>query len=151
MILRTDPDEFDRLLIHEICHAVADAGHGKVWQARMQMAAHRAGELGRDRLAELLREEIVNYQQRGLGLAEAYDSIRDALNVETELTFTQIKRWLADQYGLLVSEVCTTFRRAERVYREARKEAQEARAIKEEWQRQAAQPTATFGRIESEK
>jgi hypothetical protein len=41
-IPHSDPDERDRLLIHEICHAVADMGHGKKWQARMEQAARLA-------------------------------------------------------------------------------------------------------------
>src|SRR5207244_858046 len=56
VIHQSDPAERDKLLIHEICHAVADMSHGKKWQDRMEKAARRADELGRDRLAKLLRE-----------------------------------------------------------------------------------------------
>src|SRR5580700_6595928 len=70
----SDPDEMDRLMIHEICHAVADMGHGKVWQDRIENAAKTADDLGRHRLAELLREEILAYQHGGEGLEEAYDN-----------------------------------------------------------------------------
>src|SRR5262245_5171459 len=49
----SDSDERDRLLIHEICHAVAPGNHGVVWQQRMEKAAATADDLGRSRLAQL--------------------------------------------------------------------------------------------------
>ncbi len=66
VIQYSDPDKRDKLLIHEICHAVADMGHGRKWQARMEKAAQRADQLGRHRLAELLREEIVGVRRRAM-------------------------------------------------------------------------------------
>lgn len=49
VIHHSDPDERDRLLIHEICHAVARGSHGKEWQGRMEKAAKQADELARTR------------------------------------------------------------------------------------------------------
>jgi len=126
----TDPDEMDRLLIHEICHAVAAGGHRTVWQRRMEAAAKRADQLGRSRLAELLRQEIVNYQQAAEGIEEAYQTIQDWVAHEPDITLPQVKRSLADHYGLLLSEVGTKLRRTERVFRAAKREALEARAMK---------------------
>lgn len=128
-----DPDERDGLLIHEICHAVVDGSHGKKWQDRMERAATRANELGRDVLAKMLRQEIAEYQEATTSLEVAYNQIRDALNDYPDLTFPQVKRWLADQYGLLASEVCTSFRRTKAVFHEAQRDAQEARAMKAAW------------------
>ncbi len=129
-----DPDERDRLLIHEICHAVASGGHGKAWQSRMEIAAKRADELGRHRLAELLREEIVDYRERSDDCRQmAYQEIQDAVNGNPEITLAQMKRWIADQYGLLVSEVSTQLKRLKAVFEEAKRDAQEARAMKEKW------------------
>lgn len=138
VIQHTDPDERDKLLIHEICHAVVDGSHGKKWQDRMVKAAKRADELGRDRLAKLLREEVKGYQEASTSLEVAYNQIRDALDDYPDLTFTQIKRWLADQYGLLVCEVCTSFRRARRVFDEAKRDALEAREMKKAWLKEQA-------------
>lgn len=131
VVQHADPDERDRLFIHEASHAVAEMSHGKKWQQRMEKAARRAEELGRQRLAQLLREEIAGYQQSSIGLEHGYDQIRDALNEHPDLTFSQIKRWLADEFGLLVSEVATSFKRATKVFQEAKREAQEHRAMKE--------------------
>lgn len=128
-----DQDEMDRLLIHEICHAVAAGGHGKVWQRRMEKAARRADEVGRAVLAKMLREEIVDYQQAGEGVEQAYQTIEDWVAHNPDLTLAQVKRSLADQYGLLASEVGTTFRRIEKVYSAAKREALEARAMKSAW------------------
>lgn len=133
VVQHADPDERDRLLIHEICHAVAAGGHGKVWQRRMEKAARRADELGRDVLARLLRQEIVNYQEATEGVEQAYQTIQDWVSHKPDLTLAQVKRSLADQYGLLVSEVSTKFRRTEKVFLDAKREAQDARALKRAW------------------
>jgi predicted metal-dependent hydrolase len=133
VIQHTDPDERDKLLIHEICHAVANGSHGKVWQRRMEEAARRADELGRDVLAKILRQEIVNYQEFAEGREQAYQTVQDWLNAEPDLTLAQVKRSLADLTGLLVSEVSTKLRRFEKVYRAAKREALEARAMKAMW------------------
>ena len=128
-----DQDELDRLLIHEICHAVAAGGHGKVWQSRMEKAARRADELGRTRLAEMLRQEIVEYQEAAVGVAEGYQTVQDWLTHNPDLTLAQVKRSLANEYGLLTSEVSTTFRRIQKVYAAAKREALEAREMKAQW------------------
>ncbi len=127
VVQHSDPDERDRLLIHEICHAVADLGHGVVWQRRMEKAAVRANELGRPRLAQLLREEVANYQERGVSLDDAYNSVEDWLMFEPDLTLQRIKRSLARMYGLLLSEVGMKFRRLEKVFHRAKQEGKEFR------------------------
>lgn len=131
VVQHADPDERGRLFIHEICHAVSEMSHGKKWQQRMEKAARKADELGRQRLTQLIREEIAGYQRSSIGLKHGYNQIRDALNEHPDLTFSQIKRWLADEYGLLVAEVTTSFKRARKVFQEAKREAQEHRAMKE--------------------
>lgn len=133
VVQHADLDDRDNLLIHEICHAVAKGGHGKVWQRRMEKAAKRAEEVGRVRLAELLRQEVVNYQEEAEGREQAYQTVQDWMIYEPDRTLTQAKRSLADLYGLLVSEVSTSFKRIDKVYREAKREALEERALKAAW------------------
>jgi hypothetical protein len=123
----TNPDERDRLVIHEICHAIAE-GHGKGWQGRMEKAAKRADALGRHRLAGLIREEIASYQGPTAGSDEAYERIREMVAIDPKLTLVQVKRILADETGELPSELGTmVLKRTEKVYREAKRDAQEAR------------------------
>lgn len=133
---QTDPDELDRLLIHEICHAIAKGGHGKAWRARMGAAARKATELGRNRLAQLLQQEIVGYEQALLGVSDAYQMIEEWVAHKPDLTLAQIKRSLAENYGLLVSEVGTKFRRTEKVFRAAKRDAMKARTAKGAWPRE---------------
>ena len=133
VVQHTDPDKRDGLLIHEICHAVANGSHGKAWQRRMERAARRADDLGRAALAQCLRQEIANYQEAEDVTEEAYQTVRDWLADEPDLTSPQVKRSLADLHGLLVSEVGTTFRRIEKVYQAAKQDALEARTMKAAW------------------
>lgn len=133
-----DQDEMDRLLIHETCHAVAAGGHGKVWQDRMEKAAKKADEVGRKRLAEMLRQEIVEYQESAVGVADGYQTVQDWLTHNPDLTLAQVKRSLANEYGLLISEVSTTFRRIEKVYAAAKRDALEEREMKKVWKAKAS-------------
>ena len=128
-----DPDERGRLVIHEICHAVARGSHGKAWQGRMVRAARRADELGRSSLANMLRREVADYQLAVEGVEEAYQTVEDWLVDQQDLTLAQVKRSLADQYGLLLSEVCMKLKRIEKVYRQASRGAKEARRLREAW------------------
>jgi hypothetical protein len=141
VIQHTDPDKCDCLLIHEMCHAVANGGHEKVWQRRLEKAAVRADELGRDVLAKLLRQEIVNYQDFAEGREQAYQTVEDWMIYEPDLTLAQVKRSIADLHGLLVSEVGTKLKRIEKVYWAAKKEALEARALKEAWLKEKGKKT----------
>ena len=101
VVQHADPDKRDGLLIHEICHAVANRSHGRAWQCRMEMAARRADELGRDALAKLLRQEIADYQDAAEMTGEAYQTVQEWLAHQPDLTLAQAKRSLADLYGLL--------------------------------------------------
>ena len=89
-----DAEKQDVLLIHEICHAVASTGYDKKWYARMGQAAARAAQLKRHRLAQLLREEVVDYQEKPEGKDQAYQSIENMLWLIPSLTRFQIKRQL---------------------------------------------------------
>jgi hypothetical protein len=127
LFVSEDDDALDMLLIHEISHAVASLGHGKTWQRRLALAAATARKLGRTRLAELLDEEIDNYQNRGEGLPEIYAEVRAALLYNPDLTLTQIKRWVGHTYGLRFGEVSKVFRGLRTVYEKGRKEGLEFR------------------------
>jgi hypothetical protein len=59
------------------------------------------------------------------------------MNHEPDLTLAQVKRSLADLHGLLVSEVGTKLKRFEKVFREAKREAQEARKLRAAWLKEA--------------
>ena len=139
VVQHADPDKRDGLLIHEICHAVAKGNHGKAWQRRMGKAARRAADLGRDGLARWLRQEIADYQEAEDVTEEAYQTVQRWLADDPDLTLTQVKLSLADLYGFLVSEVGTTFRRIEKVYRAAKQDAVEARALKAAWSKEDQQ------------
>jgi hypothetical protein len=120
-----DDDALDCLLIHESAHAVASLSHDKRWQRRIARAAARARNLGRTRLAELLDEEIVHYQEKRQPISVAYQEVQDAVFDNPDLTLAQIKRRLARTYGLLVREVGKSFPRLVKVYDKARQEGRE--------------------------
>jgi hypothetical protein len=140
-----DDDELDQLLIHEIAHAVASLGHDKRWLHRLARAATTARNLGRTRLAELLDEEIVNYQEKGETLSVAYQEVHDDILANPDLTLAQIKRHLARKYGLLPREVGKSFPRLVKVYDKARQEGREYqkhRALRERLKKAAQRPSS---------
>ena len=58
------------LLIHEICHDVAAAGHNRRWADAMGAAAMRAEHLGEGDVASMLRADIFSYA--GDGVSQPY-------------------------------------------------------------------------------
>ena len=129
MIPPSEPDERDTLLIHEACHAVSRGSHGKEWRTRMKRAAEKAEQLGRDRLAKLLRTEVVNYQEATEGLQQAYSTIEDWLTDKPDLTLPQMKSAVAKHYRLLVSEVYKRMPRFKKVFRQAKNVSSRLRKI----------------------
>jgi hypothetical protein len=122
---RSNQDEQDLLLIHEICHAI-HSGHGRAWVGRMKKAAGRATELGRDRLAELLEKEIDGYRQSPSSSAERaefYEAIVNIVHGIPDVTLRRAITIIAREKGLLESEVCKQFPRTESVFREAQEDA----------------------------
>jgi hypothetical protein len=140
VVQHADADKRDGLLIHEICHAVAKGNHGKVWQRRMEAAARRADGLGRHGLAKWLMQEVADYQNAEDATEEAYRIVQDWLACNPGLSLAQVRRSLADLYGLLVSEVGTTFKKVEKVYRAAKQDSLEVRALKAETFHAPSQP-----------
>jgi hypothetical protein len=132
-LVSDDDDALDLLLIHEISHAVASPGHGRTWQRRIFLAADVARRVGRPRLAELLEAEVVHYREKAEPLAVAYQEVRDALLHNPDLTLVQVKRWLGRMYGVRYGDIDRVFRGLRTVYKRARKEAVEARKIKQGW------------------
>lgn len=118
-----DPDELDLLLIHEICHAFASS-HGKMWQDRMQKAAQRADEIERHELAKLLRDEILAYQRSpslSVWRKQFYGQIDDVVLECPTITLPQLISCLANDFGMLESEVCKLYPRTEAAFQKARR------------------------------
>ena len=124
-------DEGTVLLIHEIGHAVANGGHGKNWQARMEQAAVIAEDAGRKELAGLLRKEIAGYNApvARVSAGLVYQEIADAVTEAPDATFCQVIDCLRRDYGYSWKEFLNRFRRARAVFdREKREENERAKA-----------------------
>lgn len=133
----SDPDDQDHLLIHEICHAVTRGFHGRAWQRRMEKAAERADELGRTRLASLLREEVVRRREQGEGIRLTYQLVREWVHSVPDVTLPQLENALAEESGVTVPELHQRLRRLEKVFREAKSDVLEARRMKAKLMRAA--------------
>ncbi len=75
-------------------------------------------------MAQLLREEIVGYRESWKPVDEAYGIVQEWLTCNPDLTLAQVRRALADEYGLLVTEV-----------------GKEARAMKAAWLKESGEET----------
>lgn len=125
-----DGEQGTVLLIHEIAHAVAQGGHGTVWQARMERAAMTAQEMGRTELASLLRKEIAGYNDpvAGVTAAGVYNEIADAVVGNPEVTYWQVIDCVRRDYGYSRKEFLRCFRRARAVFDQEKRD-EEERAI----------------------
>jgi hypothetical protein len=70
--LRTQPAARRHTLVHEVCHAVAGAGHGATFSRRLRAAARRAEKLGDHDLAWRLTEEAGQYEEASPTAAWVY-------------------------------------------------------------------------------
>jgi hypothetical protein len=57
-----------------------------------------------------------------------------------DLTFRQVKHWLAGQYGMLVGEVEKYLPRAAKVFAAAQRDARELRALDAAWKARRTTP-----------
>lgn len=124
VFLSDNPDEHDRLIIHEICHAVTNGGHETRWQDRMEAAAKQADKLKRTTLAILLRSEVIVYRNTPRSIDIVYGEIEDAMLESPNLTLAQIKKWIGQNHGILSKDVCKIFKRTKAVYLKAKKKSQ---------------------------
>lgn len=58
-----DPEIVELLLVHEIAHAVTRSNHRKEWRKQMKRAGEIALSIGRDRLADLIGQQVAEYEQ----------------------------------------------------------------------------------------
>jgi hypothetical protein len=126
-MLSDDPEKRSRLLIHEICHAIYP-GHGRPWQRRLAKAAQRAAQLGRERLADLIRQEIEGYRQSiqdGEGTpALVYQQISDIVSGSPHLTYANVERYLRNEQAMTIAEFRKHYKRARKVFAEAKRDGQ---------------------------
>jgi len=97
----------------------------------MEKAAETADELGRTRLASLLREEVVRRREQGEGIRLTYELVKEWVQSVPDVTFPQLENALAEENGVTVPELRQRLRRLEKVFREAKSDVLEARRMKE--------------------
>jgi hypothetical protein len=120
-----DPDQRDRLLIHEICHAATRCGHRPAWLRRMEQAAARALENGRGRLRELLLEEVQVWKKKPWVPTDAkiYGELEDFTREKPELPYLVICKRVAANWDMSLAAFRRKYSRARRVHADARRDA----------------------------
>jgi hypothetical protein len=123
------------LLIHEICHAATNQGHGKKWLKRMEKAAATAEALGYNEIAALLREQIAAYgdPNNRITAADVYRQIEDVVWQDQSVTFHNAVDFVRRDYGLTRQEFLKRFRRARAVFGRERRDARESARMKAKW------------------
>ena len=116
------------LLIHEIAHAASNDCHGRRWLNKMEEAANDAADrLGQVALASLLREQIAGYQDDfRVTAAMLYNEIENCVFEQPYISFSQVVDFLRRDYGLSQDDFLRRFRRAERVFEQAKQDARES-------------------------
>ena len=110
------------LLIHEICHAVSNPGHGKKWKNRMLMVAKQAVSLGERELATRIEDEIRSYDLGIKPTAQmAYNTLGDCIIDLPKASFETVSKLVAKEYGFSPQEFERRFKRSKRIYDEQKK------------------------------
>ncbi|HVO82819.1 MAG TPA: hypothetical protein VMU60_00190 [Syntrophobacteria bacterium] len=119
-VVADSDDELYCLLIHEICHAVASAGHGKKWLDRLVKAGDRARLMGRQALADLIYDEVERYAKAERHLkviAElVYNTIEDLVFYNPSATYDAVIDTVALQFGFYREELLDKYTRCREVY-----------------------------------
>jgi hypothetical protein len=114
-------------IIHEICHAVTNGGHGQLWSDRMRKAARRADDLGDAELAARLSEDAEGYRVDPLYYlaAQVYERVGDVLLDAPDVSFYALIDYLASETSLTPDEIHKRYRRLRAVYNEEQRRARE--------------------------
>lgn len=119
--------QLEVLLLHEICHAVTNGRHGKLWSKRMEKAAVRAEQLDKHYLAAAINSEIQDHRTRYQACSAPlfYGIVRDLvfLNYPGH-TQEEILSAAGRAIGLSHEEVVANYPRAPRVVCSAQREAE---------------------------
>ncbi|MGA2465534.1 MAG: hypothetical protein ABSH06_14405 [Thermodesulfobacteriota bacterium] len=125
-------DELDRLLIHEICHAVTPGNHPKRWNERMLKASKRADELGRHGLVSLLSKDIEAYKNSfPVKAKDVYGRIEDVVVEIPNITLNGLIRGIAKEFGMYKSELLAKYTQCRKIFNKVKKEVQ----AEERWRR----------------
>jgi hypothetical protein len=115
-----DDDELCFLLVHEICHAVAGTGHGKKWLNRLKKAGDTAKLIGRDRLGDLIYDEVERYarsEKQIKVVAELiYNTIEDTVFYNPSASYEDVIDSVAMQFGFYRDELNEKYTRCREVY-----------------------------------
>jgi hypothetical protein len=118
-------EALNALLVHEICHSSAP-GHGKRFLIRMLKAADRADRVGWSKVADLIREEVKNYENgRAATASEMYERIADCLMDNHNASYESVIAYMAQEYGMHPDEFEKCYKKCREVYDEAYREWQE--------------------------
>ena len=117
------------LLIHEICHAVTDQGHGQKWHCRMEKAVATAEAIGRNELAGLLREQFAG-EPFPCTAATVYGEIASAIWDNPEVTFWQVVDFIRRDFGMSRREFLKRFRRVRAVFDQEKQDLAESAEAK---------------------
>jgi hypothetical protein len=124
-------DELLALLIHEIVHAVRNDYHGEAWLQGMEEAASRSDQNGAAGLAGVLRHQIADYRDGFRVTATMlYGEIENCVIDQPQITFPQVVDFLRRDYGFSRDQFLRRFRRAKRVFKEAKQVARETAVAK---------------------
>jgi len=113
-----DPEELDLVLVHEIAHAATRSGHGKKWEARMEMAAQRADKIERSDLAEAIRKEIATPT---ITADDIYHEVRDFVASYPDQDFEVMLNFVSEKYGCTVDDFLARYPKLRGVFNKARR------------------------------
>ena len=127
-------DDLLALLIHEIVHAVRNDYHGGLWLQGMEEAASQSEQNGAAGVAGLLRQQIADYRNGfQVTVAMLYGEIENCVIDQPQITFPQVVDFLRRDCGISRDQFLRRFRRAKRVFEEAKQDARRSAEKKVRW------------------
>ncbi len=116
-------DDLRSLLIHEITNAVVKNSvlHKDLWQRRMLKAAARARQIGEQRLARMIEEDVDGYKSPTIvDGALIYGTIGDFLIDNPGATFDEVVSRICQEYPMRKAEFHKRYKKAQKIYEKER-------------------------------
>lgn len=125
--------DWEQVIIHEVCHALTSGSHGPPWLRRIGKAASDAERKGFSDLAERLDQEAEDYRKEPVvGRSYIYAEVEEkALEADQEPTFEEMVLYLCREFGLNRKELAN-YKWLEKVFNTAINNRRRERRMKNE-------------------
>ena len=122
-IMEQGEPELRKVLVHEICHALTTAKHGRLWFSKMKEKVDRAKRLGMDDLSCRIEQEVIDYRDAipEVTASSVYSMAESVLWEMTDAPYELVRDLVSQEIRMDPKETETRYPRLKKVVERERK------------------------------